>query len=45
MNPSKDFKQISFNPFNFFNDQDNGELINLPDQQDMRDLDLNYFDD
>ena len=45
MIPSKDFKQISFNPFNFFNDQDNGELINLPDQQDMRDLDLNYFDD
>ena len=36
MNPSKDFEQINFNPFNFFNDQD---------QQDMRDPDLNYFND
>ena len=36
MNPSKDFEQINFNPFNFFNDQD---------QQDMRDSDLNYFND
>ena len=35
MNPSKDFEQINFNPFNFFNDQD----------QDMRDPDLNYFND
>ena len=32
MNPSKDFEQINFNPFNFFNDQD---------QQDLRDPDLN----
>ena len=31
MNPSKDFKQINFNPFNLFNDQD---------QQDMRDPDF-----
>ena len=45
MNPSKDFKQINFNPFNFFNDQNYGEFINLQDQQDMRDSDLNYFDD
>ena len=30
MNPSKDFEQINFNPFNFFNEQD----------QDMRDPDL-----
>ena len=36
MNPFKDFKQINFNPFNFFNDHD---------QQDMRDPDLNYFND
>ena len=36
MNPSKDFEQINFNPFNFFNDQD---------QQDMRDPDLNYSND
>ena len=36
MNPSKDFEQINFNPFNFINDQD---------QQDMRDPDLNYFND
>ena len=36
MNPSKDFEQINFNPFNFFNDHD---------QQDMRDPDLNYFND
>ena len=36
MNPSKDFEQINFNPFNFFNDHD---------QQDMRDSDLNYFSD
>ena len=36
MNPSKNFEQINFNPFNFFNDQD---------QQDMRDPDLNYFND
>ena len=35
MNPSKDLEQINFNPFIFFNDQD----------QDMRDLDLNYFND
>ena len=35
MNPSKDFEQINFNPFNFFNDQD----------QDMRDSDLNHFND
>ena len=35
MNPSKDFEQIDFNPFIFFNDQD----------QDMRDPDLNYFND
>ena len=32
MNPSTNFKQINFNPFNFFNDQD---------QQDIRDP--NYF--
>ena len=31
MNPSKDFEQTNFNPFNFFNDHD---------QQDMRDSDL-----
>ena len=36
MNPSKDFKQINFHPFNFFNDRD---------QQDMRDPDLNCFND
>ena len=36
MNPSTDFKQISFNPFNFFNDQD---------RQDMRDPSANYFND
>ena len=36
MNPSKDFKQINFNAFNLFNDHD---------QQDMRDPDLNYFND
>ena len=36
MNPSKDFKQINFNPFNSFNDHD---------QQDMRYADLNYFND
>ena len=36
MNPSKDFEQINFNPFNFFNDHD---------QQDTRDPDLNYFND
>ena len=35
MNPSKNFEQINFNPFNFFNDQD----------QDMRDPYLNYFID
>ena len=34
MNPSKDFKQINFNLFNFFSDQD---------QQDMRDSGINYF--
>ena len=34
MNPSKNFKQINFIHFNFFNDQY---------QQDMRDPDLNYF--
>ena len=33
MNSSKDFEQINFNPFNFFNDED----------EDMRDLYLNYF--
>ena len=36
MNPSKDFKQINFNAFNLFNDHD---------QQDMRNPDLNYFND
>ena len=36
MNPAKDFEQINFNPFNFFNDQD---------QQDMRNPDLNYCND
>ena len=36
MNPSKDFEQINFNPFNFFNDQD---------QKDMRNPNLNYFND
>ena len=36
MNPSKDFEQINFNPFNFFNEQD---------QRDMRDPNLNYFND
>ena len=36
MNPSKDFKQIHFNLFNFLNDQD---------QQDMRGPDLDYFND
>ena len=36
MNPSKDFKQINSNAFNLFNDHD---------QQDMRDPDLNYFND
>ena len=36
MNPSKDFEQISLNPFNFYNDQD---------QQDMRHPDLNCFTD
>ena len=36
MNPFKDFKQINFNLFNFFNDQY---------QQDMRDPGLNYFND
>ena len=35
MNPSKNFEQINFNPFNFFDDQD----------QDMGDPDLNYFND
>ena len=35
MNPSKDFEQINFNSSNFFNNQD----------QDMRDPDLNYFND
>ena len=35
MNPSKDFEQVNFNPFNFFNDPD----------QDMRDPDLNYCND
>ena len=35
MNSSKDFKKINFNFFNFFNDQD----------QDMRNPDLNYFND
>ena len=36
MNPSMDFQQINFNPFDFFNDQD---------QQGMRDPDSNYFND
>ena len=36
MNPSKDFKQTNFSPFIFFNDHD---------QQDMRDPDLNDFND
>ena len=36
MNPSKDFKQINFSPFNFFYGQD---------RQYMRDLDLNSFND
>ena len=36
MNPSKDFEQINFNTFNFFNDKD---------RQDMSDPDLNYFND
>ena len=35
MNPSKNSEQINFNPFKFFNDQN----------QDMRDPDLNYFND
>ena len=35
MNPSTGFEQISFNPINFFNDQN----------EDMRDPDLNYFND
>ena len=35
MNPSKDFEESNFNSSNFFNDQD----------QDMRDPDLNYFND
>ena len=34
--PSKDFDQTNFNPFNFFNDQD---------QQGMRDPDLKSFND
>ena len=34
MNPSKDFEEINFNLFNFSNDQD---------QQNMRDPDLNFF--
>ena len=33
MNPSKDFKNINFNPFIFLNDQ----------EQDIRDPELNYF--
>ena len=33
MNLSKDFELINFNPFNFFNDQD----------QDTRDPDSNYL--
>ena len=36
MNPAKDFQQINFNPFNFFNDQD---------QEGKRNPDLNYFND
>ena len=36
MNPSKAFEQINLNPFNFFNDHD---------QQDMKDPDLNYYND
>ena len=35
MYPSKDFEQINFNLFSFFNNQD----------QEMRDPDLNYFND
>ena len=35
MNPTKDFEKMNFNTFNFFIDQD----------QDMRDSDLNYFND
>ena len=35
MIPSKDFEQNNFKSSNFFNDQD----------QDMRDPDLNYFND
>ena len=36
MNSCKDFEQINFSPFNFFNDQG---------QEDMTDPDLNYFND
>ena len=36
MNSCKDFEQINFSPFNFFNDQV---------QKDMRDPGLNYFND
>ena len=35
MNPLRNLEQFNFNPFNFFNDQD----------QDMRNPDLNYFND
>ena len=35
MNPSTDLEQINFNPFNFFNDQN----------QDTKDPNLNYFND
>ena len=33
MNPAKDFEQINFNPFNFFNGQD---------QQDLRESRLKF---
>ena len=36
MNPSLDLEQTNFNPFNYFNDRD---------QQDIKDLELNYFKD
>ena len=36
MNPSKDFEQINFNPFNNFNDKY---------QQNIRDPGVNYFND
>ena len=39
INPSKDFEQINFNPFNFFNDQDQD-----PDLNYFNDLNSNNFD-